>query len=75
MQLPNTAVSIACYAWMRYYFNLIGDSEPNRDGEIHLEPCTVKEIYIEYITDQKAYGNREFLKVSQFIKMWKNCFP
>jgi len=75
MQLPNTADSVACYAWMRYYFSLIGDCEPNTDGEVHLEPCNVQDIYEEYANDQRIHGKREFLGVSQFIKMWKNCFP
>ena len=36
LQIPNTLQSLSCYAWMSYYFDLMGDAQPNRN-EIHLE--------------------------------------
>ena len=46
LQIPNTVVSLSCYAWMSSYFDLMGDKIPNSD-EIHLEPVCVKDIYVE----------------------------
>ena len=40
---------------MNWYFKLIGDYEPNTDGEIHLESsCTSTDIYLEYVADMYA---------------------
>lgn len=36
MFMPNSAVQCSAYGWMDYYFNAVGDQEPNTDGEIHL---------------------------------------
>jgi hypothetical protein len=74
LQIPNTVESLACFAWCRYYFDLVGDKEPNTDGEIHLEPCTVQEIFLEYVTEQQLHGLK-FLGATQFSEMWMKCFP
>ena len=38
MRLPNSVESVDCYtSWCSRYFELMGDKEPNTDGEIHLE--------------------------------------
>jgi hypothetical protein len=74
MQLPNSPDAIALYSWMSWYFKLIGDFEPNTDGEIHLEPCNAKDIYFEYVADMQANG-MEYLGVTQFSHMWMHCFP
>lgn len=42
--IPNTAESMQCWSWMKYYFNLVGDFEPNTDGEIHLDCCDITDI-------------------------------
>lgn len=34
--IPNTTLELNAYGWMHYYFNTVGDQEPNTDGEIHL---------------------------------------
>ena len=43
IKIPNCSSSMLCYAWMKYFFNLVGDFTPNQN-EIHLEPQTVKEV-------------------------------
>jgi hypothetical protein len=47
--IPNSPVSLSCYAWMDDYFKLVGDAIPNKENEIHLEPVEIKEIYQEYV--------------------------
>jgi len=74
VNIPNTDLSLKCYCWLRSYFNMIGDCEPNTDGEIHLEPCSIKDIYFEYVTDQRMQSS-DFLRATQFSDMWKTCFP
>jgi len=74
IQLSNTPESIACYGWLKFYFEMVGDCEPNTDGEIHLEPCHVKDIYLEYKVDQELSGNN-FLAVTPFRLIWTQCFP
>lgn len=71
--LPNSDLSLQCYAWMKAHFSLIGDEEPN-SHEIHLEPCYIKDIYEEYKLDQEVNGS-EHLKSTQFGLMWQKCFP
>ena len=39
------------HAWMKYYFELVGDQIPNSNGEIHLEPQDKYAIYTEYVGD------------------------
>jgi hypothetical protein len=74
MQLPNTEESLTCYAWMRFYFDMVGDCEPNSDGEIHLEPCSIIDIYLEYKQDQELNGSK-YLCANKFSQMWLKCFP
>ena len=75
MRLPNSVESVDCYTWCsRCYFELMGDKEPpNTDGEIHLEPCTILEVYEEYKVDQEANGD-PYLRITQFAEMWSKCF-
>lgn len=47
IQMPNTVLSVEGFGWMEFYFNLMGDFIPNSNGEIHLEPIDVKDIYSE----------------------------
>jgi len=43
LKIPNTSSAMLCYAWMKYFFNLVGDNTPNSD-QIHLEPQTIYEV-------------------------------
>jgi hypothetical protein len=74
INLPNSSLSLACYGWCRFYFSLVGDCEPNTNGELHLEPCKVVDIYKEYVTDQINSGLGR-LGPDQFGQMWLKCFP
>lgn len=47
MTIPNSLASLTCFAWMRNYFDSVGEHQPSVD-EIHLDPCTMTHIYEEY---------------------------
>lgn len=74
LELPNTAESTECFAWMEFYFEMVGDQIPNSNGEIHLEPTKVKDIYEEYVAAGVDNGQSR-LQITQFCKIWKSCFP
>ena len=42
MNMPNTPIECNAYGWMDYYFNTVGDLEPNTNGEIHLGKLLLK---------------------------------
>lgn len=73
MYIPNSDRSLECWAWMDYYFNLVGDHEPNSNNEIHLEPCTIKDIWTTYIKENK-HSEVGCLSAIQFGVLWKTCF-
>lgn len=73
INVPNTPCSTTMHSWMSFYFDLVGDQEPNTNGEIHLEPVDVKTIHQEYCDDMMSSGN-SFLGITQFSEMWKSCF-
>ena len=50
---PDT---LAAAAWMKHYFSLCGDCQPNRDLEIHIEPVNKIEIYAQ--TCRKQDGKK-----------------
>ena len=62
------------YGWMDSYFQLVGDAMPNSNGDIHLEPITIKEVYNEYLLDFKMNDNL-FYCYNDFAKLWGTCFP
>lgn len=75
MMMPNKSKYIFAYAWMKRFFELIGDSEPNAD-EIHVEPISIEEVYQEYLKDnQRCYAPQEFASKKQIAKLWLLCFP
>lgn len=62
------------YAWMKRFFDLIGDQEPNCN-EIHIEPITINEIYQEYQLDN--LDNRSPYKLATknvMQRVWLSCF-
>jgi hypothetical protein len=73
LNLPNSTVSLAAFSWMTLYFQTMGDAIPNSDGQIHLEPIDVKEIFDEYEQNCKDQGN-QCLQNTQFAQLWKTCF-
>jgi hypothetical protein len=71
--VPNTVVSLTCFAWMQSFFESVGDAQPNHN-EIHLEPCDIKTIHKEY-RDAMDDAGQPFLQYVAFINMWDKCFP
>ena len=74
LRIPNSAESFTCYAWMHAHFEMVGDQIPNSDGEIHLEPISIKEVWQEYAEEMTGYSEVP-LEVQAFGSMWVNCFP
>ena len=56
MVIFNTPASLSCYVWMKDYFNIVGDSIPNLDGQIYLEPTEKQSIWKEYYVDMMLSG-------------------
>lgn len=75
--IPNTSVNIAAYGWMKEYFEMIGDSQPNLPGVIHLGPCTIVSVYEQYVAEMKLRNFTEdhILNPESFGRLWLNCFP
>jgi hypothetical protein len=73
--IPNTVKHKTCYGWMKRFFQLMGDSAPNRDEEIHLEPIDVVDIYLVYKRDLTEHADFPTLCYSSFCETWKTCFP
>lgn len=73
MNVPNSPKSLELYSWMAFYFDLVGDQEPNLNGEIHLEPTDIKDIHREYCFDIDLSGGNP-LDITQFCNMWRSCF-
>jgi len=59
LKIPNNRQNLDTYGFMHQYFSLMGDKQPNRNDEIHLEPCTVTSIYEEYVNDMKLISNSD----------------
>ncbi len=74
MIIPNSTASLTCYGWLHEFFKLVGDFQPNKNDEIHLEPVELQEIHQEYSLDMK-HNNCEALKFDAFINIWHGCFP
>jgi hypothetical protein len=72
-KLPNSPTVLTAYGWMAAHFDLIGDMAPNRDGEIHLEPCHIVEVYGEYFVDMQN-ADVGSVHVDTFASIWNNCF-
>lgn len=70
MKVPNSPVVLTCWAWMKYYFELVGDFEPNTVNEIHLEPTTIESIWKTY----KKETEEPTLNAAQFGVLWSACF-
>jgi hypothetical protein len=63
-------------AWMKHFFDLVGDFIPNRNGEIHLDACfTAKDIHREYVENMKVTREEFFLSYNAFNNVWDQCFP
>ena len=70
--LPNTEPAIHLYSWLDNHFKLSGDFQPNT-GEIHLDPVEKKEVYEEYV-NEATLCDLQPQSLTQFCKIWKDCF-
>ena len=91
MRIPNGVKSLSAYAWMDKTFRLIGDVQPNKEDEIHLESMskptrtfTHATVYLSYIGKVEIYNEfkedcelygTELLDYSSFLDLWQRCFP
>lgn len=75
-RLRNNPNDLACQAWMQFNFAMSGDCQPNREGEIHLEPCVKNAIYNEYVRDQEQRTPAlPSVGLDEFYRIWKDVFP
>ena len=72
-KLPNSPTVLSAYGWMAEYFNLIGDMAPNCDGEIHLEPIKIVDVYAKHHLAMTDAG-LACVNVDTFARIWMNCF-
>lgn len=75
MKLSNTNKSLFAYGWLHYYFGLVGDHEPNTNGEVHIEYCTLSDVYKEYLYDME--GNMDpadIISIQGLGRIWRACF-
>lgn len=72
--ISNSPEAWECWGWMKYHFNLVGDYQPNSNGEIHLEPCTVVDIWKIYQRDQIDSNKLCSFNYKQFGELWLKCF-
>ena len=72
-KLPNSPTVLTAYGWMGDFFNLVGDTAPNCNDEIHLEPTYIVEVYGEYFQDLTSAG-MDCVSVDTFASIWSNCF-
>jgi hypothetical protein len=61
-------------AWLRKYISLVGDQQPNRFDEIHLEYRTKIEIWKEYHDDCSEIIGENVIEYPTFIRMWQQSF-
>jgi len=75
VMIPNKPKYLFAYAWLERYFDLVGDQELNCN-EIHLEPVTLEEVYVEYLrdTDNKYHPN-DYASKKHLTRLWLLCFP
>jgi hypothetical protein len=76
--VPNTVASLSCFAWMRSFFESVGDKQPTggkfEGGEIHLEPTSILQVHSEYVLNIEDAGEVS-LSYAAFLSMWRHCFP
>jgi hypothetical protein len=72
-KLPNSPTVLSAYGWMAEHFHLIGDMCPNCDGEIHLEPTHIVEVYGEHYVAMRD-ADMDCVNVDTFASIWTNCF-
>ena len=71
--IPNSASSLACFAWLDDHFDLVCESEPN-SCHMTMEPVPLQEIYDEYCIDA-GLCHENCVSLTSFRRIWKGCFP
>ena len=64
-------------AWMKKYFNLVGDKMPH-NSQIHLPSWeTQKDVYMRYTEDMtlQSIPATDVVSLSMFYKIWAEDFP
>lgn len=62
------------HEWFSLTAELVGDNMPNSQ-EIHLDPMSKVELWLEYIADMRFLLKRNtFLGYDKFLAMWKSQF-
>lgn len=72
MTVGDTLSQLICSSWMKNYFSLVGDSPPNKENELHLEPQTKRGIHEEYVKDMDGFDAT--LSYNAFLTAWRVNF-
>ena len=74
MKMPLSAKAYYCVGWMKEFFDLVGDHNPN-SNEIHLEKQDKKEIYDLYLAKfEGILDNEDIVSYSYFNRLWDKLF-
>ena len=69
-----STINKEAHAWLSAYVELVGDKQPNRKMEIHLEYRTKYEIYLEYRDESKEMLKSIPITYESFVAMWNRSF-
>ena len=72
-KVPNTPQAEHLYAWMKNYFELLGDEQPAL-AEVHLDPIQKLDIYAEYVNETVNIDGLQPLSISRMEQMWLDSF-
>lgn len=72
--MSNSIAEKEAFAWLSNHIDQVGDKQPNRKNEIHLEYRPKREIYEEYATFARDVMFSKEITYPSFIKMWNRCF-
>ena len=71
--ISTNRTSLATAVWMKNHFNLLGDQQPNTNGQIHLDTITKRTVYKEY---EKEWGWKleSIVSYATFTRIWRESF-
>jgi len=73
--VPNTPKAVSLMAWMERYFYEVGDMQPNRYNEIHIDHISITEVHRQYLLDMEGKVDpNDIASVGDLGKMWMRCF-
>ena len=73
LSIPNSVPSMVTTAWMKYYFELVGDHAPDADAKILLEAIPKKAVYQEYRFDMEC-KKQTAVSLNLFLFLWKKVY-